>query len=250
VELAIAVKLVKLAAAVVMIKIHAPLDPTAHQALLAPMEKTEPMEEKAKLDLKVLAKDTNHHQDHRVANDAHLDPKETQDLLDPLEHLVEKVNLAREVVMVIQVAALPAQLVMLVPLEVMDNQAHEVTMVPMPKLEAKALLVAKDKTVDPVQPETTEIKALLVIPDPPAPLDHPDQLAELAKMEEKETLVLLVVQAPMARTPNIVLAHIVRRNTEFNDQHETRTPLLVYPDILICFAMLVLVQKPCDSIFG
>jgi len=70
--------------ATVTIKIHAPVVPLVHLAQLALMEITAQMDAKAKLDRKVVVKDSNVHQDLLDVKNALMDPKDQTDPLDLL----------------------------------------------------------------------------------------------------------------------------------------------------------------------
>jgi len=204
--------------AIVTMKIDALPDHPVPLAPPVPMENTAQKERKAKLDQLVPVKDTNIRPDLLVVKNAPMDPKDPTVLLDPLERLVAKANLVPKEEMENPAAMVPARLEQQEHPEPMENLVPKVITAPMPKVEAKVLPVEKVKTVVPVRLVAKETMELQAKPVQPALLVHPEVLAKVAKMEEKDPLAHLVHPAVPARMPNTVLAPIVPRK-HYKQQH-------------------------------
>jgi len=198
--------------ATVTIKIHAPVVPLVHLAQLALMEITAQMDAKAKLDRKVVVKDSNVHQDLLDVKNALMDPKDQTDPLDLLDQLARKEVLAEKVEMVNP--ADPVQLV---------AKVMQARLAVMAKLVPAAILAKTPKVAPKVPRELKEIKARLDQLEPMAKkeeqanqaqlvlLVQPEVLAKVAKMEEKDPLAQKAQLEDPARMPNTVHAPVVPR---------------------------------------
>jgi len=229
---------VNMVAAVVMIKITAHLDQMDHQATLAWMANQVKMDGKAKVEHRVVVKDTNVHQRPADVKPVHLVRKEIQEIQDPLDNLDPRADLETEAVMDVPVAAPLVRLVKLALQDRMDIQVEEVIMVKTPKLEARALLVDVVKTEVQAMLGIMETKVPPVIQEAkvqPADQDLLADLAEMAKMEQEDPLVN---RAAQDRMPNIVHAHIAHRP-------ESHQPIFipVIRDVLLRYAILVFSAK-------